>query len=78
MNKILLTTLMALLQLALLGQNPHRYTSFSEALKKPEKVLWLDLRCRDLGDFERQIQKLPNIQVLFLVDCGFKTLLPGG
>ncbi len=51
--------------MALLGQNPHRYTSFSEALKEPEKVLWLDLSCDDLVDFERQITKLPNVQVWF-------------
>lgn len=74
MKKTLLTTLMAILQLVLLAQNAHRYTSFSEALGEPEKVVWLDLKCMDLDDFERHIQKLPNVKVLFLVDCGFKTL----
>ncbi|WKN41677.1 bifunctional nuclease domain-containing protein [Tunicatimonas pelagia] len=49
-----------------LSWQPHRYTTWSDALSNPDQVDWLDIKNQDLTDFSEKIKFLPQIEVLEL------------
>ena len=60
-----------------LAWQPHRYTTWDEALKEPNRVEWLDLKNQDLNNFAEKIKPFHQIKMLELTEYGF-TELPAG
>lgn len=60
-----------------LAMQPHRYTTWDEALKEPDQVSWLDLKNQNLDNFAEKIKPFQHIHTLELEEYGFSALPAG-